>query len=57
MAVSYVTATTAAVATAVGMNTLTKVPSGVAVGMVATRRQQSPRENFFLPGRGRFRSG
>ncbi|XP_029056783.1 sideroflexin-2 isoform X3 [Monodon monoceros] len=48
MAVSYVTATTTAVATAVGMNTLTKVPSGVAVGMVATRRQQSPRENFFF---------
>lgn len=46
MALSYITATTTAVATAVGMNMLTKVWSGAAVGMVATRGQQSPRENF-----------
>lgn len=41
MALSYITATSTAVATAVGMNMLTKVLSGAAVGMVATRGQQS----------------
>lgn len=47
MAVSYVTATTTAVATAVGMNMLTKVRFGAAMDMVVTRGQQNPRENFF----------
>ncbi|XP_044924389.1 sideroflexin-2 isoform X2 [Mustela putorius furo] len=46
MALSYITATTTAVATAVGMNMLTKVLSGAAGGMVASRGQQSPRENI-----------
>lgn len=46
MALSYITATTTAVATAVGMNMLTKVLSGAAGGMVAARGQQSPRENI-----------
>lgn len=50
MALSYITATTTAVATAVGMNMLTKVLSGAAVGLVATRGQQSPRENSPRPG-------
>lgn len=45
MALSYITATTTAVATAVGMNMWTKVLSGAVVGMVATRGQQSPRKN------------
>lgn len=45
MALSYISATTTAVATAVGMNMLTKVLSGVVVGMVATRGQQSPGKN------------
>lgn len=49
MAISYITATTTAVATAVGMNMLTKVLCGAAVGMVATRWQQSPRENIPPP--------
>lgn len=48
MALSYISATTTAVATAVSMNMLTKVWSGAAVGTVATRGQQSPRENLFL---------
>lgn len=54
MAVSYITATTTAVATAVGMNMLTKVQSGAAMDMVVTRGQQSPRENFFFPRYGWF---
>jgi hypothetical protein len=52
MAVSYITATTTAVATAVGMNMLTKVRFGAALDMVVTRGQQNPRENCFFPGIG-----
>lgn len=49
MAVSYLTATSTAVATAVGMNMWTKVcMAGAAVGTAATRGQQRSREDGSL---------
>lgn len=48
MALSYFTATTTAVATAVGMNMWTKVCMAGACGTVATRGQQRSSENSFL---------